>query len=153
MKHQLFYTYIMNSTTGFAKNTSNNQVWLNTTDAITAWIELDDTWIEFQCKEDADISHAPTGIYFDADAISEDEPEVPAITIDFERLRDCLTQRGASTNEVVEWFVAGVDEQDTMRRARYAYDALAEILDRCYRDEQDANADSLAHAKDLSDEL
>ena len=73
------------------------------------------------------------------------------IEIDFGVLRSCLQQRGADTEAVIDWFDSSVDEQDTMRRANYDYVALAEILDRCYRDEQEANADSLQHAKDLQE--
>jgi hypothetical protein len=67
--------------------------------------------------------------------------------IDFGVLRSCLAQIGcADVEAVVDWFDANVDEQDTMRRADGCYVALAEILNRCYTDEQEANADSLAHA-------
>ena len=137
-------------TTGYAKNTSSNQYWLNSCQAVTAWIELDDNWLEFQA-EDGEVNIVPPGIYFDTDAIGEDEPAIPELTIDFERLRSCLQQRGADTEEVVDWFDSSVDEQDTMRRAGYCYVALAEILDRCYRDEREANADSLAHAAQEDD--
>ena len=82
-------------TTGYAKNTSGNQYWLNSCQAVTAWIELDDNWLEFQ-SEDGEVNIiVPPGIYFGTDAIGDDEPAIPAIYIDFERLRSCLQQRGA----------------------------------------------------------
>jgi hypothetical protein len=73
------------------------------------------------------------------------------IEIDFGVLRSCLQQRGADTEAVIDWFDSSVDEQDTMRRANGCYVALAEILDRCFTDEMEANADSLEHARDMQE--
>lgn len=71
------------------------------------------------------------------------------IEIDFGKLRSCLAQIGCKDVEsVIDWFDTSIDEQDTMQRANYCYAQLAEMLNRCFNDEMEANADSLAHAKE-----
>ena len=130
--------------TGYAENTASNHGWLNTCPAVRAWIEIDDNWIEFQFNDQSEIPLVLPTIYFDPDAITGDKPESPVI--DYGKLRDCLAQIGANVDDVVEWFIAGVDEADALRRSNYCYDTLAKNLERWYSDEREANADSKQHA-------
>lgn len=134
---------------GFATNTVSTQYWLNGSAAVSVWVELNANWIEFQFDSAIEEPVVPPGVYFDADAIPADAPEIPAHEIDFGTLRSCLAQIGcADVEAVVDWFEDSVDEQDAMRRSSYCYVALAENLNRWYVDEQEANAESLANAND-----
>ena len=132
--------------TGYAKNTAKNQAWLNACPAVLAWIELDDNWSEFQFDGDINVAITPSEVWFDSDSCDVD---LPYLNLDYGKLRDCLAQIGANTDDVVEWFIAGVDEADALRHSNYCYDTLAKNLERWYSDEREFDAGSKQHAADL----
>lgn len=52
--------------TGFARSTPFVQQWLNSSDGITEWRELNENWIEFRFSRNVEIPVVPRGVYFDA---------------------------------------------------------------------------------------
>lgn len=64
-----------NIETGFARNTASLQTWLNTTECVTEWRELNEDWIEFRFSRDVECAVVPAGVHFDTASMTFDELE------------------------------------------------------------------------------